>query len=260
MKYWLIIIVYVLGGFSKLRDYSNWHNLSYTARIIQPNEWPIAHSQPKKVRVVVIVDVFRACTTAAYLLNRHPATYILAKKSSTINRLSCYFINPLLVGKPEKGINLVYDIPNSPTRTEDVRVSGRSVLHRTEAGASGIMLASESDVLLAAGFVNASSTAEYIKKIKNREVIIIPMGHEGLRPSLEDNLCASYLKELFSGKQLDVGKFISLLQEGPGKYFFSEDQYQYPKEDFFRCLEIDRFDFAIKANVIQDYAILDRVN
>jgi 2-phosphosulfolactate phosphatase len=210
--------------------------------------------------VAVIIDVFRACTTAAYILSHNPKIYILANKSGTIERLISNFQNPLLVGKPEKGVNVAYHIPNSPTRTEEVMVSGRYVLHRTAAGANGMMLAGSSDILLAAGFMNASATARYIKNMKNVEVIIIPMGHEGIRPSLEDNLCATYLKELIGGKKPKIDTFIPILQKGAGKYFFSTDQYQYPEADFFRCLEIDRFNFVIKANVIEDYAILTRIH
>lgn len=259
MKYCIIIILWLLSSFPQVKKYINSYCFSPTVHIIQPDQWGTYQRQRKQVRVVVIIDVFRACTTAAYILNRNPKTYILASKSYIIERLASNFENPLLVGKSEKGVDLVYHIPNSPTRTEDVTVSGRHVLHRTEAGANGIILAGQSDILLATGFINASSTAQYIKNMKNVEVIIIPMGHEGTRPSLEDNLCATYLKELIGGRKLRIGKFIPILQEGAGKYFFSTDQYQYPKEDFSRCLEIDRFDFVIKANVMKDYAILTRI-
>ena len=48
------------------------------------------------------------------------------------------------------------------------------------------------------------------------------------------------------------------LASGPGKYFFSDDQDQYPKEDFAMCLELNKFNFAIQAQLHSDYAVLKR--
>lgn len=187
---------------------------------------------------------------------------MLAKKSDVISKLSANFTNPLLVGKSEKGSILAYNIPNSPTRVESVDIKHRSVLHRTEAGAGGIISVNQpgGGIILAASFVNAGATAKYIKALPNAKVTIIPMGHEGTNPSLEDNICAEYIKALINGKKINLAKFLPVIKNDSGKYFFSRDQWQYPKEDFFKCLEIDHFDFIIKANVIDDYAILTCVN
>jgi len=216
--------------------------------------------QPHQIHVVVVIDVFRAFTTAAYVLERHPATYMLTTKSTVISRLAKKFKDPLLIGKSEKGANLTYDIPNSPTRLGDVKVMGRNVLHRTEAGAKGVFLAGNADIILVASLVNAEATVKYIKSLSNAKVTIWPMGHEGTIPSLEDDICAKYIKALINGKKINLAKFVLELKEGPGKYFFGKDQWQYPYQDFDRCLEIGRFNFAIKAVVIDDYAILTRCN
>jgi len=213
-----------------------------------------------RVHVFIVIDVFRAFTTASYILERHPDTYMLAAKSSVIARLAKKFKHPLLIGKSEIGANLTYDIPNSPTRLQEIVVTDRNVLHRTEAGAKGVLLAREADIILVAGFVNAEATARYVKALLNPKVTILPMGHEGTQPSLEDNICAKYIKALIKGKKIKLASFIPELKKGPGKYFFSKDQWQYPYEDFNRCLEVDRFNFVIKAQVIDDYAILTRFN
>jgi len=209
--------------------------------------------------VTVVIDVFRAFTTASYVLENHPATYKLAVNHAVISRLAQEHINPVVIGKPERGvIGNIYHIPNSPTRVMDVQIGARDVIHRTEAGARGILLAKESDVVLAAGFVNARATVNYIKSLIDPQVKIVPMGHEGVTPSLEDDLCARYIQGLIDGEEIEPAPYFSQLKMGSGSYFFSEDQQQYPREDFDRCLEIDRFNFAILAEVKGEYAILSR--
>jgi 2-phosphosulfolactate phosphatase len=84
------------------------------------------------------------------------------------------------------------------------------------------------------------------------------MGHQGETPSLEDDLCAKYIKRLLKEKTFDIHPYFGEIQQGPGSYFFSQDQWQYPEEDFTRCLETDRFNFAIQAILKGDYAILLR--
>lgn len=212
----------------------------------------------KQTHVTVIVDAFRAFATAAYVLEHKPATYMLTTKSAVISRLALNLSKPLIIGKPEKGADLIYDIPNSPTRVQEVKIFNRNVFHRTEAGAKGVLFAKNTDIILAAGFVNADATVRYIKTLSSPKVTIIAMGHEAITPVLEDDICARYIKNLIYGKKTNLDAFIPGLRQGSGKYFFAEDQWQYPKSDFDLCLKRDQFNFAIEAIAQNDYAILTR--
>jgi 2-phosphosulfolactate phosphatase len=209
---------------------------------------------------IIIIDVFRAFTTAAYVLARSPTHYILTTQSSVIARLIPNYINPLLIGKPEKQASLAYHIPNSPTRTMDVEIRHKTILHRTEAGAKGILQAlnKQSKIVLAASFVNAAATVRYIKMHNIDHIDILPMGHEAVTPSLEDDICAHYIHALINGRNMCVQAFIPSIKEEAGRYFFGDDQWQYPREDFVRCLELNQFNFAIQATDQQDYAVLVR--
>ena len=93
----------------------------------------------KNLKVTVIIDVFRAFTTACYVLEQKPKKYFYATKSSVLRELSLNYANKLFIGKNEIGANINYDIPNSPTRVTKVDVKNRIVMHRTEAGAKGIL-------------------------------------------------------------------------------------------------------------------------
>jgi len=248
--------MFLLSGCTQIKgsDYFIHDISSQKVYVIHPAEFKL--NKKDQTQIVVIIDVFRAFTTAAYILEKVPKTYILAKKSTVISQLATKLRGPILIGKSEQGVDLAYDIPNSPTRTRGVLISGKDILHRTEAGAGGLLLAKNADIVLAAGFVNASATAKYIRSLPNAEVIILPMGHEGTQPSLEDDICAEYIKSLIEGRKMKLTKLHSFLKSSSGKYFFSQDQWQYPKEDFYRCLAVDYFDFVIKATVLDDYAIL----
>jgi 2-phosphosulfolactate phosphatase len=208
--------------------------------------------------MLVIIDVFRAFTTACYVLAEHPSEYLLVETSSAAARLARGFDAPLMIGKPERGADLRYDIPNSPTRLLEVPVAGRCVIHRSDAGAHGVLAAPPEEVVLVTGFVNLSATALHIRQSGASSVQIIPMGHEGTTPSLEDNLCGDALRCALAGQSIGISQHLAEIRDGSGKYFFEADQAQYPHQDFDRCLEIDRFNFAVRAMVFSDYAKLIR--
>jgi 2-phosphosulfolactate phosphatase len=211
------------------------------------------------MKVTVIIDVFRAFTTASYVLNSQPQSYMLALKQNVVDELAAKHMYSLVIGKPEKGTSShVYHIPNSPSRVLEAQVKDRNIIHRTEAGAKGILQAQDATIILAASFVNAGATVRYIKTLKDYDLRIVPMGHEGSTPSLEDDICSDYIASLINNQKINFAQYIPQLKEGPGRYFFSSDQWQYPREDFDRCLEIDRFDFAIQATVYENYAILKK--
>lgn len=212
------------------------------------------------MKITVVIDVFRAFTTACYVLEQGPAHYILTPQSLVIAKLVAQIAQPIIIGKPEKGMEGVvkYDIPNSPTRAGELSLTERRVFHRTEAGARGVLQAKSADVVLVAGFVNAVATVRYIQSLADPEVTVLPMGHEATTPSLEDDLCARYIEAALKGERFDLTPFRSLLKEGAGSYFFAEDQWQYPHQDFETCLQINRFDFAVQAEVKEDYAVLSK--
>lgn len=221
-----------------------------------PREIIIRARQPSRdghLNVTVVIDAFRAFATAAYILHQRPREYLLTSTSASAVRLAATDPDALLVGKPEVGARVAYDIPNSPTRVVEARIAGRRVVHRTEAGARGVLAAN--GIVLVAGFVNARATAAWLRRTR-AHVRLWPMGHEAASPSLEDDLCAACIESLLIGRSFDLSPYQEALRDGPGRYFFGEDQWQYPREDFERCLELDRFDFAIQAEVRRDHARL----
>lgn len=210
------------------------------------------------MHVTVVIDAFRAFATACYVLERKPKQYIYAPKSSTLKRLAADCSEYFFIGKNEIGADIKYDIPNSPTRVTESNITGRCILHRSEAGAKGLLNAADADVVLAASFVNAEATVRYLRKLKQPDITIVPMGFEGNIPSIEDDICAAYITGLINGQAIDIKPYMRDFREGPGACFFGTDQWQYPQADFNRCTQINCFDFAIRAKLYGDYAVLMR--
>lgn len=211
--------------------------------------------------LVVIIDVFRAFSTACVIVEQAPKEYLLLSESRTARRLLPTAEEPFLVGKTELGETLVYDISNSPTRASQHKLTGRTVLHRTGAGARGILHAVNAEEILAGSLVNAQATAHYILQREPEVLSLVAMGHEGGPPSEEDELCARYLHALLRGEPFDLDRYREGLRRGTGRYFFDlATQEEYPQEDFERCLDADRFPFVLRATRRGDYARLERLN
>lgn len=210
------------------------------------------------MEVAIVVDVFRAFTTACVVLEGSPKNYYVTNHCKAVLKLAKECDQPILLGKPEKGSDVVYTTFNSPTRVGELNLKNQDVIHRTTAGGAGLISAEKGRRIFAAAFVNAEATVKVVRALKPENIKIIPMGHEGTTPSQEDTLCAEYIQGLLEEKKIQIEVFIPQLREGPGKYFFGEDQKQYPQEDFDHCLSLNRYDFAIAVEVIDGVAKLSK--
>lgn len=212
--------------------------------------------------VIIIIDVFRAFTTACHILAQKPAHYFLMNTSASASKLLKNYPSAILIGKSEPNTALHYHIPNSPTRVNQINLKDKTVLHRTEAGAKGVLhaLQCQYDLVLVAGLVNADATVNYLKHIRANKITLAPMGHEAVTPSLEDDLCADHIEALLNNTEINIENYIPEIRAGAGQYFFTEDQWQYPSQDFTQCLSTQQFNFAIRADAIEDYAVLDCVH
>lgn len=204
--------------------------------------------------IVVIIDVFRAFTTACHVLSQHPREYIYAKQSQVLSNLFTPKIECILIGKNEIGAAINYDIPNSPTHVDSLALKDKTILHRSEAGAAGVLDTHNNDIVFAAALVNAKATVKAIQSLPYNSIRIVPMGHEAQTPSLEDDICAEYINALIHDRKYDIHTKIPEIINGPGQYFVQADQWQYPLSDLRRCLTVDRFDFAIQVKLHGNYA------
>ena len=197
--------------------------------------------------VVVIIDVFRAFTTACHVLAQRPRDYLLVRDDATATRLARATRPALLIGKPAIGSTTQYTIPNSPERASALSIEGQTVIHRTGAGARGVLDAINADVILAAGFANLGATVRLLRQSES-PITLVCMGHEGDVPALEDELCAAAIEAGLGGRFFELVPHLAALRAGTGAYFFTAQQGEYPEADFAHCTAIDAFGFALRAD------------
>ena len=204
----------------------------------------------KKARgLTVIVDVFRAYTTAAYLFDRQADKIFIVSKIETAKKLKKVLDDPILIGE-RKGIKIAdFDYNNSPYFISQHDFSGKEIVLSTSAGTKGIIKATGADEIITGSFVNIAAAARYIKN-KNVDIIsIVAMGNNGITEADEDDLYVQELNKLLEDKEiLSQNEIKNRLRRPAGDRFFVEStQTQMPKEDFEYCLKINKFNFVIKA-------------
>lgn len=202
----------------------------------------------KKARgVAVIIDVFRAFTVEAYLMNNG------AKKIIPVGDIEIAYdykkkdSNVILVGERQGKILPGFDYGNSPAAIENVDFTDKTVIHTTSAGTQGIVNAKKADIILTGSLVNAKAIANYILENNYQDVSLVCMGLESVRETEEDNLCANYIKSLLEGKTMELKSGIAKLKETSGKKFFDANlQDVFPEKDFYLSTETDKFNFVLK--------------
>ncbi len=192
--------------------------------------------------VCVLIDVFRAATTACAILSQNPATYLVAASDEEVENLAARIPDALRVGKPDLSSKLMYHVPNSPSLALGQNFAGRVVIHKSAAGGRGAVMARRATRVFIAGFANLRATA---RQLLNEPLItLVPLGHEGTRPAPEDELCADGLLALLGGGELP-DPIHSGLEQTSGRYFFDGNESEYPRSDFAICLDVDQYDFAV---------------
>ena len=185
----------------------------------------------------VIVDVFRAFTTAAFCIAAGAREIVLVADHEQALALKrddpSLFLTGEIGGRPIAG----FDVGNSPSAIERLDLSGRRVVQRTSSGTQGAVAATSARRVLLGSFVAAGATVRYLRREAD-EVTIVAMGAAAQESSEEDERCASYLAASLTGSPL-AGHDIVLRTPA------SEWPEWFPRRDAELALEIDRFDFAL---------------
>lgn len=197
--------------------------------------------------LAVIIDVFRAFTTAAYVMANGAECIIPVGSLEEAFKLKRLHPDWVLMGEREGKHIEGFDFGNSPFEVKDVDFTGKAVIQTTGAGTQGIVNAMGTDEILLGSFVMADAIIKYIRRTQPQRVSLVAIGSRGVEISEEDELCASYIEEALKGKMLDFNEIKQCIRESPsGAKFFDPSQPQFHEEDFQMALELSRFDFALR--------------
>ena len=188
---------------------------------------------------VVIVDVFRAFTSAAFciaagarevvLVGDHEEALAMKREDPDL------FLTGEIGGRPIAG----FDVGNSPSAIEHLDLQGRRVVQRTSSGTQGVVAATDAQAIVLGSFVIAAATVRYLR-VRAGEVTIVAMGQNAQEDADEDLLCARYLAAALRGEPLPP-MHVTLLGDDPAVGWAD----WFPRRDAELALEVDRFAFAL---------------
>lgn len=197
--------------------------------------------------LAVIIDVFRAFTVEAYLVNNSVQKLIPVGDKQIAYDYKEKHKDCILIGE-RHGIMLEgFDYGNSPSQIEKIDFSGKTVVHTTSSGTQGIANTKNAKEILTGSLVNAKAIAEYIKMQNVEDVSLVCMGNGGKSEAKEDTLCAEYIKSILEGKNPNLDNEIEELKIIAGKRFFDKNlQNIFPERDFYLSTEVNKFNFVLK--------------
>ena len=197
--------------------------------------------------VVIIIDVFRAFTTAAIAFDNGVTQITLVAEVEEALELHGKRVGDLVMGEVDGKRPDGFDMGNSPFEITPVELAGKSIVQSTRAGTVGVTAATRADSIYLGSFVVAQATVDAIRKEDPALVSIIAMGDQGRVRSDEDEHCALFLRNLLEGRNPDPAAVRSLIMEGGAtQKFFDESQPQFHPEDVDLALEVNRYPFAMK--------------
>ncbi|MBA3030257.1 MAG: 2-phosphosulfolactate phosphatase [Desulfobacteraceae bacterium] len=202
--------------------------------------------------LTVIIDVFRAFTTACCFIERGAKRLIPLADAGKAYDLKQHNPDFFFAGERAGEKLPEADFGNSPSKAIELDLKGRTVVFTTSAGTQGFQAAVGASELVSGSFCNAGAIVRYIQKQNPDSVSLMCMGHRDIRPSDEDTLCAEYICRALNGERMSRVEIRARLRISPdAKKFFDSDIHWASEADFDFCTDVDRFDFILK------YAIMD---
>lgn len=210
--------------------------------------------------LTVIIDVFRAFSTACYAVSKGAGTIFPVGDISEAFKLKKIFNDALLVGEHDERPPEGFDFGNSPWLLMKADIRNKLIIHRTSSGTQGIVNAVNADEIITGSFINAGAIERYIRKKKPEVVSLVCMGYACEYPTDEDTLCAEYLRNRLNGIENDWPAMKEQIRNGSGARFFEEKSQSWaPREDFDLCLDLNRIDFVLRVNQIDGLLKLEKI-
>jgi 2-phosphosulfolactate phosphatase len=195
----------------------------------------------------IVIDVFRAFSTACYLFAAGAERIIPVEQVEEALKLKEQMPHAILLG--ERGEKKVegFDFGNSPSHLIAHDFTGVTIIMTTSSGTKGLMNATGADEILTGSFVNAGSIIRYLRENNPQNISLVCMGYEGKRPTQEDTFLAEYIKAVLQEESTDFPQMKEILRTGDGARLLDPANHSWsPAGDFDLCLDIDRFDFVIR--------------
>ncbi|MFM8322506.1 MAG: 2-phosphosulfolactate phosphatase [Chloroflexota bacterium] len=213
---------------------------------------------------VVVIDVLRAFTTAAYAFARGAVEILLTAEVEDAFALRRRFPGALLMGEID-GLPIPgFDFGNSPVQVGQADLRGRRLVQRTTHGTQGVVRCRQADLLLASSFVCAAATAACVRRSGLAQFTFVstgaPLAHiAGPLPGQgdEDLALADYLQALLSGPTPDPAPYLARVAAAlAGNKFLDPEHALFNPGDLHACQALDRFAFALSVERREDLLVM----
>lgn len=195
---------------------------------------------------VVVIDVLRAFTTAAYAIAAGASEIVLVASVEQASALrERRFPGALLVGEVGGRPIAGFDHGNSPEAVSALDLAGRRVILRSSSGTQGVVRATAASSLWLGSLVTASATA---RALARQELVTLvacgaPEGPDGD----EDEACAELLEARLLGRPCDQRVFVRRVERSRAGRLASDPGVDWITPGDLACATaVDRFDFALR--------------
>ena len=207
----------------------------------------------------IIIDVYRAYTTAAVAFERGVEKIILVAEVEEALALRAKGLGDLCVGEVEGKRPAGFDFGNSPHEIAVADLRGKTLIQSTRAGTVGAVAARRAARIYAGSLLIARATARAVLRQGPALVSIVAMGNRGTVRTDEDEQCALYIRNLLEGRKPEPAALRSLVASGGETAKFDDpEQPQYHPEDRDRALQVDAVDFAIEVERVEGLLVARR--
>jgi 2-phosphosulfolactate phosphatase len=160
---------------------------------------------------IVIIDVFRAFTTAAIALSRGARRIIMVDSLERALALRSAGLGDYCIGERHGVRPAGFDFGNSPAELARADVTGKTLIQTTSNGTAGIVAARHGERVYAGALVNAEATVQAVLRRAPAMVTLVAMGRGATTRADEDEICALYLRSRLQGRRPDAAAVRALL-------------------------------------------------
>lgn len=199
---------------------------------------------PELKGVVVVIDVIRAFTTAAYAFHHGAEKIFMVADTSDAYEIQQRHPEALLIGESQ-GVPLPgFHLGNSPTEIAKNCMKGKILVQRTSCGTQGVIRARNATHILTASFVVANATVKRIRALAPKEVTFLITG---MKSGDEDAALADYLAEKLLKGKANPHPYLQRVRNSPSGLAFASTKFpQFPHSDLEAACFLDRFPFAME--------------
>jgi 2-phosphosulfolactate phosphatase len=207
---------------------------------------------------VVVIDVLRAFTTAAYAFAAGASEILAVDSAESARSIRKRYPGAVTIGALGGGMPIPdFDFGNSPSTVAGCAFRGDRLIHCTAGGVRALERCRDAEWLFAASLVCAQATATYLRCLAPAEVTLVVTGEWVDRDGDEDRACAEYLEELLLGRSPDPRPFVERVRRSDFGRRFGDAAYPaLPAADLDHAAVADRFAFAMPVGRIEDVLVM----